>query len=50
VQEFLPRLRRSARPDDDHVTLTPELGLTMADGGTPIGKPRKLRFRRRESR
>jgi hypothetical protein len=50
VQELLPRLRRRAVGDDAHVMLTPDLGLTMADGGRPIAKKRKLFSRERRPR
>jgi hypothetical protein len=49
VQDLLPRFRRSATADD-HVTLTPDLGLTMADGGSRIEKRQRLRFWRRAPR
>jgi hypothetical protein len=46
VLELLPRLRRRSVAEDDHAVLTPELGLTMADGGRRIDA-RKPRFWRR---
>ena len=50
LQDLLPRLRRSAAHDDDHVLLTPELGLTMADGGRRVEKKRNALPGRRRSR
>jgi hypothetical protein len=44
VQELVAR-RRPAHEDDDHVFATPELGLTMADGGRRV-TPRKRRWPR----
>ena len=37
LREILARLSR--RQEDPHALVLPELGLTMADGGTPI-KPK----------
>jgi hypothetical protein len=50
LQELLGRLRRSSAQDDAHVMLSPELGLTMADGGHPIPKKPKAPFWRRQPR
>jgi hypothetical protein len=45
VQELLARRRAAAEPQDDHAFVTPELGMTMADGGRRLDekKPRWLR-------
>jgi hypothetical protein len=51
VQDLLPRLRsRLARENDDHALYTPELGLTMADGGQPVRPKRNLLPWRRKAR
>ena len=51
VQDLLPRLRsRFAHEKDDHALFTPELGLTMADGGRPIRRKRNLLPWRRKRR
>jgi hypothetical protein len=50
VQEVLGRLRSRAAQDDAHVLVSPELGITMADGGRRIDRPRKRRLWRRGSR
>lgn len=41
VQELLPRLRNRFAGEDDHALLTPDLGLTMADGGRRVAGPGK---------
>jgi len=47
VRELVGRRRRHAAAADDHAFATPELGLTMADGGKRIDgaepRPRKGR-------
>jgi len=41
AQELLVRWRRRAAASaDDHAFATPELGLTMADGGKRIDSPK----------
>lgn len=45
----LTRVRHATR-DDDHVMLTPDLGLTMADGGRRISGPKRLPSSRRGPR
>jgi hypothetical protein len=51
VQDLLPRLRsRFVREEDGHALFTPELGLTMADGGRPIRRKRNLLSWRRKAR
>jgi hypothetical protein len=40
AEELRARLRRTAPQDDGHALLTPELGLTMADGGRRVAEPR----------
>ena len=45
----LPQVRSSLGRDHDHVLLTPDLGLTMADGGRRVAAPprRLIAWRRR---
>jgi hypothetical protein len=50
VQDLVPRLRGwLAHETDDHSLYTPELGLTMADGGRPVRRRRRnlLSWRRK---
>lgn len=50
LQDLLPRLRSRFAREDDHALFTPELGLTMADGGRPIRRKRNLLPWRRKAR
>lgn len=38
VHELAQRTARARRPADDHAFETPELGLTMADGGKRVDR------------
>jgi hypothetical protein len=45
VQELLHRRRAAAVEGDDHAFASPDLGVTMADGGTRVdGAPRTRRL------
>lgn len=39
VRELVERRRQHAAAADDHAFATPQLGLTMADGGKRIDRP-----------
>jgi hypothetical protein len=38
VRELVPRLARGSRLTDDHAFHSPELGVTMADGGERVDR------------
>lgn len=42
VKDLLPKVLSRLARKDDHAVFTPELGLTMADGGQPVGRKRTL--------
>jgi hypothetical protein len=41
VRELVARRRRAAAAADDHAFATPRLGLTMADGGERLDRPKQ---------
>ncbi len=41
MRELVDRRRQHAAAADDHAFATPELGVTMADGGKLIDRPEK---------